>query len=553
MLRSKLTLRTTLSSLSGVVLACTVMMMAMQGAEAATANPSVQTKYGLMHGTYNSGVESFKGIAYALPPIGALRWRPPQSLPLPVMPSQVEVNARAFGPACPQIARMAARDLPQSEDCLTLNIWRPAGFQKSSKNPNLPVMVWIHGGAFIGGSAAEPLYDGSRLAKKGVLVVSMNYRLGRLGFFAHPALSATRPQGETEANYGFMDQIAALNWVKNNIASFGGDPSQVTIFGQSAGGASVNFLTVIPSAKNLFVRAISQSGFPRWAGRYLTRGPTSAEAIGVEYAHRHNIGGTMEQQAAALRALPVAALTENDPPEDIDRTTPMPIVDGQLLTAPLPDLLKQGKMLPVPLMVGGTSCDASVYGSDALALFTFASYSSPIFKKLYPGPLQPAVREAQTDRIETEPVRFQAQAWVASGLPVWMYYFDHANAEEGWQGAGCRGAPHAAELPYVFGNLDNSYNNQLTIPAGKNKKNEVTITAQSQEASRLSDQMMAYWVSFAKTGVPDAQALAPVWPQYVPQQAQVLEFGRQNVFVTTHFRQAQLDWIASKLSGLAVW
>ncbi|MCH4092331.1 carboxylesterase/lipase family protein [Acetobacter sp.] len=540
---------------SGFFLHGVVLAFSCQIATADTGVPLVQTRYGLVRGVSDMGVESFKGIPYAVPPVGTLRWRPPEPLLLPESARKIEIDAKHFGPACLQIKRMAARGLPTSESCLTLNIWRPATRFSGERTRLLPVMVWIHGGAFIGGASAEPLYDGTHLAQQGILVVSFNYRLGRLGFFAHPALSAMQSQGEWQANYGLMDQLAALRWVQDNIAGFGGDPSQVTLVGQSAGGASVNFLSVMPAAKGLFARAISQSGFPRWAGRPLNTGAGSAEAIGAEYAHRHGIEGTSAQQAAALRALPASALVEDDPPEDIDRTTPMPIVDGQMLSASLPDLLAQGKMLSVTLMVGGTSCDASVYGPDALALFTFASYTDPVFRRLYPGPLQMAVREAQTDRIETEPVRFQAQAWSTSGLSVWVYNFDHAIKGQGWQSEGCAGAAHASELPYVFGNLTRAYTNQGTQPYQVTEEGSSTgkEVDSEKEVHQLSRQMMAYWVSFVQTGAPDAGKLAPTWPRYVPSSGPVLEFGAHDVSVRTHFRQTQLDWIFSRLSGLSVW
>ena len=214
------------------------------GAQAQDA-PVVRIDSGALRGITDQGVASFRNIPYAAPPVGKLRWRPPQA---PRAWNKVR-DASAFGPICPQNYNPSDNGvgpLPASEDCLTLNVWTPAEVGAAR-----PVMVWIHGGGFVNGSASAPLYDGDALARQGVVVVTLNYRLGWLGFFAHPALSATQP-GEPLGNYGLMDQIAALKWVQRNIAAFGGDPGNVTLFGESAGGMSVNKLMISPAARGLF-------------------------------------------------------------------------------------------------------------------------------------------------------------------------------------------------------------------------------------------------------------------------------------------------------------
>jgi para-nitrobenzyl esterase len=231
-----------------------VVSLACVSALPAWAQPQASIAQGALSGTSEGTISEFKGIPFAAPPVGALRWRAPQ----PASGWQGTRDASAFGPICPQPNLPGRLVLPQSEDCLSLNVWTP----NSAPGAKLPVMVWIYGGSFVSGGSAFPIYDGVELAQHGVVVVTLNYRLGWLGFFNHPALAAANP-GES-GNFGLLDQIAALQWVQKNIAAFGGDPANVTIFGESAGGMSVNDLTVSPAARGLFAKAISESGLGLW-------------------------------------------------------------------------------------------------------------------------------------------------------------------------------------------------------------------------------------------------------------------------------------------------
>jgi para-nitrobenzyl esterase len=523
----------TFRRLGAAVLAAWVTVAAIPG-HAEPLRPEVQLSAGRLRGVLLNGVASFKGIPYAAPPVGERRWRPPAKAPA----WSGAIDAASFGPACPQMSRVARWGTARtSEDCLTVNVWKP---QAKPAHP-LAVMVWIHGGGFLGGASGKSWYDGTRLARHDVVVVSFNYRVGRLGFFAHPALTKTTPPGEPLGNYAFMDQLAALDWVKVNIAAFDGDPANVTIFGQSAGGSSVDLLMLAPQARGLFAKAISQSGFPRWGGKPMRGAPNSAEDIGAEFAAAKHIAGDPAAVAAQLRALPVKEVMESEPPADIDRTTPEPIIDGSFLTGNAAALLGEGRLAAVPLLLGGTSCDASVYGGDYLSAFDFAEPKGQPFESLYPGTPQDALMEALTDRVESEPARYQARMHKATGQPVWVYRFEYRHLPR--HAGDCVGAPHAADIPFVFGTL--SAHSPFPEMSGPRR-------AISSADRRLSNLLMTYWSSFAKFGDPNASG-TPHWAPFDDPGEPVMVFGITGPTLQLNYRQAQLDWIESKLTKPAVW
>ena len=498
-------------------LSVTLFSLAAAGAPLDTP-PTARVAQGDLVGVLQGDVASFKNLPFAAPPVGGLRWKPPQAPAAWTGPRKAD----AYGPACIQPTRPGQAT---SEDCLSLNVWTPA---KRAKGARLPVMVWIHGGAFVYGSGGTPFYDGSHFAQRGVVLVTLNYRLGRFGFFAHPALTAEDPKG-SQGDYGFMDQIAALKWVQANIAAFGGDKANVTVFGESAGAISVNYLLVSPLARGLFAKAISESGFARTPGRPIRGGENAAETVGVKVAAGLGVTGEGAQALAALRAL--SAETLNTPPKGLqDPLGSGPIIDGVIAPVQVPAALQAG-VVKVPVMLGGNSWEASLFpdiGKNPDATLARAGPVKPRLLSLYgPDPSKAAV-DVTTDLAVIEPNRFMARQIVKAGRPAYVYYFSYLPAAVR---SDQPGAPHGGEITYVFGNL----------PATPWTFLGLHVPAATADDRKISDAMIAYWVQFAKSGAP-GNAGGPVWPAYGLAADPVMEFGADGVQIRDHFEQVKLDF-----------
>ncbi len=478
--------------------------LALVAAPAAHAAP-VTTEAGLVDGADVDGLIVYKGVPFAAPPVGPLRWREPQ----PVTPWTDVRRAQDFAPACMQTGVSMPGETPPkvSEDCLYLNIWTPV----RRPGARLPVMVWIHGGGFTNGSASMPLYWGDRLAKRGVIVVTTAYRLGPLGFLAHPELTRESAHNSS-GDYGLMDQIAALNWVKRNIAAFGGDPSRVTILGQSAGSTSVSLLMASPAARGLFQRAVGESGGGfepiELAPGYLL---PNAEKTGQAYAA--SLGAT---SIAALRALPAAKLF-NDQAGSVGH----PVLDRDVLPMWPYQAFAEGRQNDVPLLLGSNAEEARSMLDLDLSTIKAATYQDDIRQRW--GPLPEALFatyphatdvEARQARAHFErDLRFGWDVWAWARLQaltgrsrVFYYHFNQsppfppASVYAGW------GPSHFAELWYVFDHLGQE------------------PWAWTAADRRLADLMATYWTNFAKTGDPNGPG-APVWPSFAPRGGPVLYLG----------------------------
>jgi para-nitrobenzyl esterase len=457
----------------------------------------VSSPAGELRGVIAGNLRIFEGIPYAQPPVGPLRWKPPA----PLRRWQGVRDATAFGPECVQpISRLpsvySAPPVPMSEDCLTLNIWAPADAHRA------PVFFWIYGGSLQGGASRDPLYDGARLAERGIVVVTINYRLGVLGWLAHPQLSAESPQG-ISGNYGLLDQIQALAWVRRNISAFGGDPSNVTIAGESAGALSVMYLMVSPQARGLFSKAIAESAYmiampSLEASRY---GWPAAEQSGLRLA-----AALHAPDIAALRAMSAVQLTDAAAAAQF---APWGTVDGRVLPEQMVTAFNRGDEAHVPILAGFNSGEirsltmlapavpksASAYAAAIRALYGDLAGA---FLRLYPASdMKESILATTRDGLYGWTAERLVRRQTALGLPSYLYLFDHGYPAE--DGAGLHGF-HASELPYVFGTFGATPPHWPRVPA-------------SPREVALSQAMLDYWSSFARGGQPRA-AHEPDWPAF---------------------------------------
>ncbi|MBO0862942.1 MAG: carboxylesterase family protein [Chloracidobacterium sp.] len=486
----------------GLCCFCLLSLAPLTGSTRALDN-TVRVESGLLEGVTGSvpGLRVFKGIPYAAPPVGELRWRPPQP------PAKWEGVRKAdkFSDSCMQnLSRShnpwTAEFMPQnqaSEDCLCLNVWTSA----NSSNERRPVFVWIHGGAFTEGSGEVAVYDGAELAKKGLVVVTINYRLGVFGFLTHPELTG-ESSNKASGNYGLLDMVAALVWTRKNIAAFGGDPQRVTIAGQSAGASAVHALTASPLAKGLFHRAIAESG--SGVGR-LTPSQAKTENDGVKFAESKGAHSIRELRALSASDLIGGGMRFG------------PVIDGWFLPADINAIFAQGKQNDAPMMTGLTADEGSAspdYGKINAGDFKKQSQKrfgdlAKTFFKYYPSDDDAQSRMSQKQSARDQGM-ISMSIWArerarTSKTKTWTYYFSRAIP---WPEQPQYGAFHSSELPYVFGNL--KLINRPWEPIDR----------------RLSETMMAYWVNFATAGDPNGQGL-PQWPAFDKKNLVTMELGEK--------------------------
>ena len=469
-------------------------------ASAASAAP-VPTDGGLLEGVQENGIRVFKGIAFAAPPIGSLRWRAPQP---PTAWSGVR-SASRFAPICMQhgLYPVDAPPEPMSEDCLYLNIW----ISPNATGDKLPVMVWIYGGGLMNGSASTPLYAGDMLARKGVIVVTANYRLGVLGFLAHPDLTGESPQ-HVSGNYGLLDQLAALRWVHRNIAAFGGDPARVTVFGQSSGSISISELVTSPLARGLFQRAIGESG-----GLFEPVELASDFKLpAAEQTGKAFVAQTSASTLQALRAMPASEVIKT-------RFSPHAVIDGYVLPRAPYDAYREGRQNDVDILIGSNASEGRLFLADQritaanLAEQLGNDFSRPVVWLIGPGPAT-SDQQARAAFVAFEGnMRFGWDMWTWARLQAdagrrrtFLYRFSRVSPYRagdkyfGW------GASHGMEMPYVFDHLD-----QQALPWTPLDR-------------RLASVMSTYWTNFAKSGDPNGPGL-PVWPAFTASNTQVMRLG----------------------------
>lgn len=486
------------------------------------ATNEVTLTQGRLQGARSGETAVYKGIPYAAAPVGDLRWRPPQAAPS----WQGTREAWQYGNDCMQNPMMlfgaSSSQQGMSEDCLYLNVWAPV----RTEHP-LPVMVWIHGGGLAIGSGSIPMFDGGAFPGKGVVLVTFNYRLGRFGFFLHPALKAAHP-GEPAGDYGLMDQVAALEWVKRNIAAFGGDPDNVTIFGESSGGVSVLHLMTMPAARGLFAKAIVESGGGRehWArpDRDIP-GNLGAVKTSLAFAADAGVDGTGVDAAQALRALPAKKVLGKV--SFFKQASPVysgPVIDGSFVPLDTDEAFRTKAEAPVPLLIGANDDELGKIPAMFLRRMTagmLASFGLQDcgLESIYEG--QKSRPEDLTDDLSfVEPARFVAREHAAAGAPVWLYRFAYVPADKRKDGKGAR---HTAEIPYVFGTLDQASGD---------------VAPQDRQ---MSEAVQDAWIAFARTGDPNAPGLAH-WPRYAPD-GKIMLFGNDGPAAVSDPLEARLDHI----------
>ena len=468
-------------------------VLALIGGPAYAQIGEVDVTGGRVSGVVTNGIAAFKGIPFAAPPVGALRWKAPQ----PVVTWSGVKAATAFAPGCmqdPTLARLFGAPDAISEDCLYLNVWTPAKLASE----RLPVMVWIYGGAFTSGMTSIPAYDGAPLAEKGVVIVSVSYRLGAFGFLAHPELS--KESGKGSGNYGLQDQIAGLRWVKSNIARFGGDPNRVTIFGESAGGISVSMLAASPAAKGLFQRAISESGGSFGPARTANEGGATvpslkvAETTGQTFFRRlgvADITAAREIPAGRIQGLPASF---------------WPVFDGDVLPDDQHELYQAKRFNDTPVLIGTNSDEGRLFAPPGATPAAFESFVRPSYGKhgdavlaAYPHATNEEAAKASRDILRDSLFAWPTWAWAMLQTQkgtgkAFVYYFDHRTPQSP------NGANHGSEIGYVFKNLGGG--GALGLPSPPRP-----------EDTAMSDLVSSYWVNFARNGDPNGPGL-PSWPAF---------------------------------------
>ena len=514
------------------------------------ARPIIELKNGKLQGVEEYGMLAFKDIPYAAPPVGQLRWRPPQPAPK----WQGVRDASRFGPACiqPLVEGLNPELIPGSEDCLKLNVYTPKA------GNDLPVMVWIHGGALLTGSATEPYYKPINLIKEDVIVVTVDYRLGKLGFFAPKELvEEAEENNEPVGNYGIMDQIEALKWVEENIRAFGGDPNNVTIFGESAGGRSVTWLMTSPASKGLFHRAIAESAQQTpLRGQVEERyGLAPAEELDAKY-----IASLGLKDLEELRALPADRFVMT-PKQFEEGEFGGAFIDGKLLIGdPIP-LFAQGKQHKVPFMIGTNSWDASFFVPSQPSLVSYLKkmgQDPKVIEKLYDGVRDRCALSAEVmaDAWYRGSVKMLADS-AGKDAPSYAYYFNYLTPNIR---ASHPGAPHTFEIPYVFGSI------RFVLPSPTKPESGDDQCSLIEEASAdlrqrarwstywfpmadindeqdqsISDQMSKSWAAFAKTGNPNVGGQAE-WPSYNLKTDVFREFDQGKDGIVRALEKDRLDY-----------